>query len=139
MAARGKPLPLTDLVYGILGLTFLSHDNTHQILRDSVYSGLRFLAEKHPMWFPTMHFTDRGGLQHSKEIEDALYRLGAGVLEVKNPRYQYISFSDRQLTQVKKNLSAWLDNDARKAIDVLAAEFHEHIKENDGSNAGATT
>jgi len=127
MTVATRPLPLTDLVYGILGFTFLRHKDVTQIARDHVYSGLKALSERYPEYFPSLYFTDRGDLKHSKQVEDALFRL-AGVLAVKNPRYQYLSFNENQLPHVETKTKNWFDASTRAVVEKLAEEFYVVVK-----------
>lgn len=129
-------LPLTDLIYGILGLTFLRHkdDGLSQIPQDSVYSGVKVLSDRHPELFRNVYFTDRGSLPHSKQIEDALFRL-AGVLAVMNPRYQYLAFNTGSLPHVEGNMRDWFEPDEREMVEQLAEEFYQEVKHHAVTNA----
>lgn len=122
--------PVTELVYGILGLAFLRYkeEDFSRIARDQVYFGLKALAERYPSFFKRIYFTDRGGLPHSKEIEDALFRLG-GVLTVENPKYQFLSFNRNELDQVEGKVKRWFDEETQAVIEKLADEFYENVKE----------
>lgn len=124
------PVPLTDLIYGILGLTFLRHkaEGFTRIAWDQVYVGIKVLSEQHPKYFPNVYFTDRGNLAHSKQVEDALSRLG-GVLDVRNPRCQYLSFNENELGYVEAKLKKWFTPEKRKIIEKLAEEFYQKVKE----------
>lgn len=123
------PFPLTDLIYGIVGLTFLHYksEGLTQIARDLVYAGLKALADSHLKYFSNVYFTQRGSLMHSKEVEDALSRLG-GVLNTQGLRHQYLCFKESELGQVEKKLNKWFAPDKREVIKKLAAEFYQEVK-----------
>ncbi len=128
MAQDTGPLPLTDLVYGILGLTFLRHKSeVSGIARDLVYAGVKTLANRHSKYFPKLYFTQRGSLSHSKEVEDVIFRLG-GVLEVRNPRYQFLSFKESELDYLNIKLNNWFSANDRKIVEGLAEEFYKLVK-----------
>lgn len=122
-------LPLTDLIYGLLGLTFLrlKNEGITRIARDRVYSVLKVLAERYPEYFPNVYFTQRGSLMHSKQVEDTLFHLG-GVITVREPRYQYIGFDEEELVRVKSQLQKWFSVDNRKIIKKLVKKFYKEIK-----------
>jgi hypothetical protein len=121
------PLPLTSLIYGITGLTFLRHKSElSRVARDLVYTGVKTLASRHPKYFPKLYFTQRGSLSHSKEVEDAIYRL-AGVLEVQNPSYQYLGFCESELDHVETKLNEWFSPQTKKIVENLAQEFYQLI------------
>jgi hypothetical protein len=120
---------VTELVYGILGWAFIQHktDQFTRIPRDQVYIGLKELADKHPAYFRRIYFADRGGLPHSKEIEDALFRLG-GVIAVENPKNQYLRFNETELGHVESKLGSWFDDETRASVKSLAEEFYGVVK-----------
>lgn len=122
-------IPLTDLVYGILGLTFLRHKNEGftRIARDLVYAGVKALADRYSDYFSNIYFTERGSLAHSKQVEDVLSRLG-GVLDVQNPRCQYISFKESELSQIEKKLNKWFAPEKKEIVEKLASEFYQEVK-----------
>jgi hypothetical protein len=133
-SSNAHRLPLTDLIYGIIGLTFLYHksEGLTRIARDLIYAGVKALTETHSEYFPNVYFTDRGSLSHSKQVEDVLFRLG-GVLDIQNPRYQYISFKESELSQVEAKLSKWFTPKNRDIVAKLAEDFYQEVKKD---NAG---
>lgn len=131
-----QTIPLTDLIYGILGLTFLNHQDEGftQIPLDSVYSGLKTLAERHPECFPDVYFTGRGSRWHSRQVEDALFRL-AGALSVMSPRCRYLVFNAGSLRRVEASLREWFDPEVREVVEQLADEFYEEVKSGEDVSA----
>jgi hypothetical protein len=122
------PFILTTLIYGMIGLTFLRHrSEITRISRDIVYTGMKILASRYPKYFPKLYFTQRGSLPHSKEIEDALFRLG-GVLETSDFRYRYISFNESELEHVETKLNEWLSSRDKEIIEKLAEEFYQIVR-----------
>src|SRR3989344_7773492 len=73
-----KHIPLFDTVYLVLGLV-LCKRGIKTLPRKSVYVGFCALKKKYPEHFENLGFTWRGGIPHSKAIEDTLFRMG-GVL-----------------------------------------------------------
>lgn len=130
MAPGTGSLPLTDVVYAVLGLNFLKRkaEGFTQIARDLVYVGIKSLVDRHPEYFPNVYFRKRGRLMHSKSVEDTLFRLG-GVLTVRNPRHQYLSFNDSELPHVEKIIRERFSPSIRAIIEQLADEFYEKVKE----------
>jgi hypothetical protein len=129
VTAVAHPLPLTDLVYGIIGLAFLRHksEGFTRIARDHVYAGVKALVGRHSEYFPKLYFTQRGSLSHSKEVEDVIFRLG-GVLEVQNPRYQYLGFKESELDRVETKLDKWFSHGNKQIVERLAEEFYRVVK-----------
>jgi len=128
---NGRIPSIAELIYGILGLTFLQHRRLTRILQNNVYSILSILADRHPMYFPGAPFTLYGRLMHSKQVENALSRLG-GVITVDAPRYKYMRFSEDELPCVKQNLEQWFSRKNRQIIKKLAREFYRELKKLNG-------
>ncbi len=122
-------IPLTDLIYGILGLSFINHksEEFNWVSRTKLYAALKALAVRYPDQFTGVYFTKRGNLEHSKPIEDALFRLG-GVLITKNLGGQQIGFQDNELGYVNQKLAKWLTPQDRELIKKLASEFYQLVK-----------
>jgi hypothetical protein len=122
------PLPLTELIYGLLGLNFLQHrsEGFSRVSRNRVYLALKNLSDKYPKYFPRVFFTERGSLMHSKQVEDALFRL-CGVVAVENPRYQYLGFNENELIHVEAKLKKWLTVENLKILEELAKEFYKEL------------
>lgn len=117
----------TDLVYFIIGLTFIKH-KMPSIARDAIYEGFEALSKKHPIEFSNFYFVPRGGIHHSNEIEDILFRLG-GVMSVANPRYQNMEFPIGSLPVVEQRFKKLIPEEtARKIIDKLVDEFFVAIE-----------
>ncbi len=121
-------VPLTNLIYGILGLSFINHKNEgfNWVFIIKLYAALKALAVRYPDQFTGVYFTKRGNLEHSKQIEDALFRLG-GVLLTKSLDGQQIGFIDNQLSHVNQKLAKWLTPQDRESVKKLAAEFYQLI------------
>lgn len=122
-------IPLTSLIYGILGLSFINHKNEgfNWVSRTKLYAALKALAVRYPKQFSGVYFTKRGNLEHSKEIEDALFRLG-GVLITQDLGGQQIRFKNNELNYVNQKLVKWLTTPQnRELVKKLASEFYQLI------------
>ncbi len=123
-------VPLTEVLYGILGLVFLRHkkDGFMKVHRNEVYRVSRILAGRYPKYFLGVYFSESGTFPYSQQIEDALSRLLGGVLGVRNPRGQYLCFEEEELLHVTEKLEKWLDALDRIAIGRMAEEFYEEVR-----------
>lgn len=121
-------LSLTELIYGILGLSFINHKNEgfDWVSRTKLYAALKTLAVRYPDQFTGVYFTKRGNLEHSKQIEDVLFRLG-GVLLTKSLSGQQISFKDSELKFINQKLAKWLTPQDKELVKKLASEFYQLI------------
>ena len=130
--SKDKVIPLFCLLYAALGLSFLRHrnDGFTKIPRDQVYFGVKALVKRHPEYFDNIAFTELvSGLHYSSAVEDTIFRLLGGILEVRGPKYQYLGFVDGQLEIVETKLADWLDPQTRTIVEQLAEEFYEAVKD----------
>jgi hypothetical protein len=121
-------VPLTNIIYGILGLSFIDHksEGFNWVSRSKLYDAIKVLAQRYPEQFSGVYFTKRGNLEHSKQIEDVLFRLG-GVLITQSLGGQQIGFKDNELSYVNQKLTKWLAPQDREIVKKLAAEFYQLI------------
>jgi hypothetical protein len=116
----------TELVYLILGLTFIKH-NLSCIARADVYSGFKKLRDEFPEYFQDFYFTVKGGQYYARELEDVLSHLG-NMFNCSSPTFSGMSFHSGALKIVEEKFVEWIpDKKMRVFVEKMAQKFFEGI------------
>lgn len=119
------------LMYAVLGSFSLSEDIPEEIPSDRVYTAFSQLKSKYPNWLGSLSFQTSKYSTVSKDLEDALFFLGAfGLVTRKNRDFRCLGFSQEDKAAAKARMQKYIAVDnSLEELEELSSEFAKLISQ----------